>query len=272
VTTPLPLSDAPLLRRVSLRTRAIRIALVAAVAACAVAVALVSRHPATTSHPYLPSQSNGIVVLDLSASISTDSYQQIGDALSLLAKSGGRYGLVLFSGTAYEALPPGTPARELRSLVRFFQVDQGQDGFGTTFPTNPWTNSFSYGTSISSGLDLALDLIRREQLEHPSILLVSDLNDDPGDLRRVSSAALAIRRAKVPVRVVALSAQESDEKLFARLFGSDGAIKSAPPPHTQPSAVHASFPFVLVLLALLVAGLLAASVFFFPVLRFSEPA
>ena len=128
MTTPLPVSDAPLLRPVSRRTRALRIALVTAAAVCAIVAALVARHPATTSHPYLPAQSNGIVVLDLSASISTDSYQQIGDALSLLAKSGGRYGLVLFSSTAYEALPPGTPARELGSLVRFFQVDQGHNG------------------------------------------------------------------------------------------------------------------------------------------------
>ena len=104
-------------------------------------------------------------MLDLSASISTDTFQQIGDALSLLAKSGGRYGLVVFSSTAYEALPPGTPARELGSFVRYFQVLGGKNGFGTSFPTNPWTESFSSGTSISTGLDLGLKLIQRDALD-----------------------------------------------------------------------------------------------------------
>ena len=37
-------------------------------------------------------------------------------------RSNGSYGLILFSDTAYQALPPNTPARELEPLLRFFDV------------------------------------------------------------------------------------------------------------------------------------------------------
>jgi hypothetical protein len=269
--TTLPLTDAPLLRRLALRTRALRLAIAAALVGVAIAAALIARHPQATTHPYLPAGSTGIVVLDLSASISTDSYQQIGETLQKLAASGGRYGLVLFSSTAYEALPPETPARELGSLVRFFHFEPGQNGFGSTFPTNPWTNSFSEGTSISSGLDLALDLIRRDHLAHPAVVLISDLSDDPGDLRRVAASALALRREQIPIHVVALSAETSDQHLFSRLFGADGNVAAAAAPGTTSPRPHAPFPIALVVAAALAASLLAAGEAFFPTLRL-EPA
>jgi hypothetical protein len=270
--TTLPLADAPLLRRLALRTRALRIALAAALVAIVLVASVLARHPATTAHPFLPPGSTGIVVLDLSASISTDSYQQIGETLKRLAASGGRYGLIVFSSTAYLALPPETPARELGSLVRFFRFVPGQNGFGSTFPTNPWTTSFSAGTAISSGLDLALDLVRREQLARPSVLLISDLSDDPGDLRRVASSALALRREHVPLHVVALSAQAADAQLFSRLLGPGGAVQNAPAPGTAPTSSHTAFPTGLVIAALLAATLLAAGELLFPTLRFGTEA
>ena len=106
--------------------------------------------------------SDGIVVLDLSASISSDTYAEIGTTLSTLASSGGHYGLVLFSSVAYEALPPGTPARELEPFVRFFRVHSPGPGFAPVFPVNPWTQSFSEGTAISRGLDLAHSIVVRD--------------------------------------------------------------------------------------------------------------
>ena len=63
-----------------------------------------------------------IVVLDVSASISSETYDRIAATLDRLADSNGRYGLVLFSDTAYLALPPGTAGAELRPFVRFFRV------------------------------------------------------------------------------------------------------------------------------------------------------
>ena len=75
-------------------------------------------------------------------------------------ESGGRFGLVLFSDTAYEAIPPGTPSEALRPLVRYFTLRPARtEGFLPTFPVNPWANSFSAGTKISTGLELARGVI-----------------------------------------------------------------------------------------------------------------
>ena len=99
---------------------------------------------------------SAIVVLDVSASISADTYARIGATLSSLARSNGRYGLVVFSDQAYEALPPGTPAADLQPLVRYFTVPPAKGpGFAPSFPPNPWERVFSAGTKISAGLDLA---------------------------------------------------------------------------------------------------------------------
>ena len=62
----------------------------------------------------LPKESNAIVVLDLSASISSDTFNRIGETLDQLAATNGRYGLIVFSDVAYQALPPGTPSAQLR--------------------------------------------------------------------------------------------------------------------------------------------------------------
>jgi hypothetical protein len=90
---------------------------------------LVSRHPHTQTIVTLPAHSSAIVVLDVSASISADTYSRIGATLSSLARSDGRYGLVVFSDQAYEALPPGTPASDLQPLVRYYTLPPAHGGF-----------------------------------------------------------------------------------------------------------------------------------------------
>ncbi len=264
----LPLADAPSFRGPALRTRGWRL-LVAAGLVAAVAVAvLAGRHPTTSTSPYLPAGSDGVVVLDLSASISSDTFAQIGLTLDRLAKSGGRYGLVVFSGDAYEALPPGTPASALAPYARFFRVPHAPPGFAPQLPTNPWTQNFSAGTSISTGLNLAGSIVRRERLRHPGLLLISDLDDDPGDLRRVAAAAIALRKARIPVHIVGLQPAPSDAKLFAKLLGGDGTLSNAPAPTARPvGGGHAPLPAWLLAAALVAAALLAADELFAPRLR-----
>ena len=136
----IPLADAPLLAGVARRTLAVRSLLGLIVVCSVVAALLIARHPATRTLVPLASSGDTIVVLDLSASISTDTYSQIGSALSGLARSNGRLGLVLFSDQAYEALPQGTPAADLAPLVRLFTLPkETQAGFAPTLPPNPWT-------------------------------------------------------------------------------------------------------------------------------------
>src|SRR5438552_798601 len=139
----IPLADAAALRPAAQRTLAVRTVLAASLAAAVVAAALVARHPHTQTIITVPSHSTALVVLDLSASISSDTYARIGATLSSLAQSNGRYGLIVFSDQAYEALPPGTPAADLQPLVRYFTLPAHvAPGFAPTFPVNPWSGAY----------------------------------------------------------------------------------------------------------------------------------
>jgi hypothetical protein len=269
---PLPLGDAPRLRPLRLRTRALRLLAAAVLVGAVVAAVLAGRHPQTTTLELLPSSSSGVVVLDLSASVSSDTYTEIGQTLDQLAASGGRYGLVVFSDTAYEALPPGSPARNLQPLARFFRATTACRGCGAAFPTNPWTQSFSAGTSISSGLNLGRRVLQASSSPHPTLLLISDLDDDPGDLRLLPGAAAAITRARIPVRIVSLDAAPADQRLFQRLFAGDARIRPAARPGTRTVQPHTAFPLALVVLALLVALVLAVAAAAAPPLRLEEAA
>ena len=79
--TSIPLSDAGLLRPAANRTLVVRATLGGALVALVIAFALVSRHPGTQTIVTLPAHSSAIVVLDVSASISADTYARIGATL-----------------------------------------------------------------------------------------------------------------------------------------------------------------------------------------------
>jgi hypothetical protein len=255
-----PLADAPALRPAALRTRAVRTALAAALVGLVAAAAVSSRHPRLSEVAFLPDRATAIVVLDLSASISTDTFQRIEATLAQLSHSNRRFGLVIFSGTAYEALPPGTPGRELASYERFFRLTQPAPGYAPAFPQNPWTERFSAGTSISSGLDLARAIILRRHLGHPTVVLVSDLDDDPGDVPRVVAAALSYQRLGIPIHVVGLNPSGENQRLFERLAGPRGSFSQAVLPGQEPGAhARAGFPVALAIVAGFVAMLLAAN-------------
>ena len=160
----IPLADTGPLAAAARRTARIRVVAGIALVGLATAAILLGRNPQTHDVRFLPERSNGIVVLDLSASISSDTYSRIGQTLGELAASRGRYGLVVFSDTAYEALPPGSPASALRPMLRFFRLpSQPRPGVAPSFPVNPWTKSFSAGTRISSGLELARSILTADR-------------------------------------------------------------------------------------------------------------
>jgi len=92
----IPLTDAPSFAPAAQRTFIIRVVLAAALAAAVVAAMLDARNPHAQTIVSLPSDSTAIIVLDLSASISSDTYSRIGATLSSLARSRGRFGLVVF--------------------------------------------------------------------------------------------------------------------------------------------------------------------------------
>lgn len=257
--TSIPLADAPALRPAALRTLVVRIALAAALGGLVAAAAIVSRHSHTETIVALPAHSSAIVVLDVSASISADTYSRIGGTLSSLARSGGRYGLVVFSDQAYEALPPGTPAQDLAPLVRYFTLPPAKGpGFAQTFPANPWQSVFTAGTKVSAGLELAHQIAFEDRLSKPIVILVSDLDDDPEDLPRLVTIVLALKRDHVPLRIVGLNPSNQDVALFKRLTGGApvvraGTLQPGPEPRNR-----TPFPWTLVALAAVAAAGLAA--------------
>lgn len=255
----IPLADFGRLGRVRRRTSLIRTALAAVLVALVVAAAITATRSTERPVQFLPNDSNGIVVLDLSASISSDTFQRIGETLRQLAATNGRYGLVLFSDVAYQALPPGTPARSLEPYARFFTLPPAHGGFLQAFPLNPWTNSFTGGTRIAAGLGLALRVIQARGLKHPGVILVSDLDDDPGDIKGLTSVALAYRHLNIPVRIVSLNAAASDQLLFQRLLDRTATIRQAQLPGDRSARGHTSFPLLLAVLAVAVAVALGIS-------------
>ena len=214
----IPLADLKPLVAATRRTRRLGLAAAGLVVVLSAAAVAVASAPRAERNVFLPHGTNGIVVLDVSASISSDTYARIVDTLSRLAGSDGRYGLILVSDTAYEALPPGTPAAELRRFERFFRVPARSGGEIPQPPRSPWSDAFSAGTRLSTGLQLALDVVRRDRLARPAVLLVSDLDDDISDLEPLTSAAISLRREGATLRAVSLNAAPEDGQFMSRLL------------------------------------------------------
>jgi len=251
-TRSIPLADLARLERARRRTGLVRATLLVALVALVAASVAAATRPKGQTLRFLPEGTDGIVVLDLSASISTDTYQRIGQTLHDLAATNARYGMVVFSDVAYEALPPGTPSSALGGYVRFFRLPRATGGFLPSFPPNPWTNSFSGGTRISAGLGLALRLIQGERLAHPGVILVSDLDDDAGDIKGMASVALAYRQLHIPVRIVGLNAQPDDEQLFTHLL-AHSKLRNAPLPGERVRESGSALPLLLTVLVVAVA-------------------
>jgi len=260
----IPLADAPALRLSARRTFAVRTVLAAIGVAAVVVFLLASRHPHTQTIVPLPAHADTVLVLDLSASISSDTFSRIGGTLAALSRTGGRFGLVVFSDEAYEALPPGTRAADLAPLVRYFTLPpQSHPGFAPTFPANPWENTFSGGTRISAGMELAHAIAASG---HPpaTVVLVSDLDDNPSDLTKLESVLLAYRRDRVPVRIVGLNPSPQDTEFFQRVLNPSPVVVQAPTLAQAPPHETTPFPWTLVALGLAAAVALAARALWAP--------
>jgi hypothetical protein len=257
----IPYSGLGVFAQIAARTTLARAALSAALLALVVATAAAARHPQLNEPRFTPPHAGGIVVLDLSASISTDTYSRIGQTLRQIVRRGGRYGLVVFSNTAYEALPPGTPASALQPLERYFTLQPAITGEQPTFPVNPWLNSFTSGTKISAGLGLALDLLGTDRIKHPAVVLVSDLQDDSSDILQLKTVLAVYKVKKIPFTVVGLNAAASDQAVFTEALGKDVSVLQGALPGTTPvgGTASARFPEWLLILTIVVAALLAAN-------------
>jgi hypothetical protein len=275
--TAIPLAEAPAFRRAGTRTHVVRIALAATLLGSLIAAVLLARAPRQTPVPPLPVGSSGIVVLDLSASVESNKAKRIYTVLSQLAATkGGKFGLVIFAGWAYEALPPGTPARELASVARFFRPQKpppGVTGYSAArpyFPRNPWAQSFATGTTMSTGLNLARDILEDSKLNRRSVILISDLADVETDVPLAVAAARSYRDAGIAFHVIGVNAAFGTAQFWQRLVGKNGSFTQAQPPTQQRLRTTSTFPVGLSIVAVLAAILLAVNELWSALLRWGS--
>jgi hypothetical protein len=249
----IPASEPRRLRRVAQRTTIVRLALAAALIAALALAFLVARQQGVRQAPLVPSGTTGMLVLDLSASV----YEGALDVtIQKLVGTDERTGLVVFSDSAYELLPPGSPSRELQPLLRFFKARPD-----ATLPANPWED-FRGGTRISVGMEFARQALLRENVTNGSIVLVSDLEILPDEIARLSEVLAQIRQDRFQVRIVPLFPTEEKRLLIEQLVGSN-AFLSEPDDQTvrAPEArkLSSAVPWVFVLTAALLVALLTAN-------------
>jgi hypothetical protein len=150
------------------------------------------------------------------------------DVLRRFAVRDQRVGLVIFSDTAYELLPPGSPGTELRPLIDFLTPYRVKPGAKKLrLPETPWDASFRAGTVISSGLTMASRALRRHGERRGTVLLVSDLSTLADDLPRVANELIGLRREGIDLRIAALSPTVSDRATFERLAGRSAFVTSS---------------------------------------------
>jgi hypothetical protein len=236
-------------------------------AGAALAFVVLSRDPGTRTILPLTAGADTVVVVDLSASINTDAYARIGATLDSLARGGGRLGLVLFSDEAYEALPAGTPARDLLPFVRYFRpLRPSTSPVQTVMPTNPWQSTFSGGTRISAGLQLARGLATAAA-GRAQVLLLSDLDDSEPDRRGLTAVLLGYKRDRLPLRVVGLDPSAGNISYFRNLLGTGVTVRAAPRPAEVHERTQTPFPWSLAALLLAAAAVLAVAALWAPTLE-----
>ena len=234
----------------------LRIALAGVAAVLLLAAAASARELETRERGLLPSGTTGMVVIDLSLSIADEDYHEVRRVLNGLIEEDARIGLVVFSDVAYELLPPGTPASELRPMLRLLVPPK----LGT--PVNPWTGTFRGGTRVSTALELGQSILERDVVENASILLVSDLETAPDDVPALVRTVEGIRRSAIALRVVGLAPSSDARLIFEGLLQRDEfTIPSEPVPGEQVEPANAatrSLPIVLLGLGVLFFLALAA--------------
>jgi hypothetical protein len=223
----LPLADLGGLAHAVRRTTAVRLLLALALATVSGLAVWSASGLGTHTLSFLPRGSSTVVVLDQSRSVYLAGYRRVETLLRRLVNADASVGLVIFSDGAYELLPPGVHGRELRPLLRFYSRDPRAAGAvdpvsGTAI--NPWTDTISGGTRISSGLASARLALARDHVRHGAILLVSDLETAAEDRPNMTAELRLIEAAGIALRIVPLFPVPADEQFFDRVVGRDAFV------------------------------------------------
>jgi hypothetical protein len=229
------------------RTNLLRLLLAAALLLAVLVAVAFGRDPNKRARQLFPGSESGVLVLDMSASVGTPGRNFV-RPLEYLSRTGQEFGLVLFSDVAYEAVPPGTSAAELRPFLRIFkprvQPCMAPPGYncppgtqrmsneemrelGRATQENPWSETFRGGTRISTGLRLARRILARENMTHRGVLLVSDLDDSGFDVAALTRELITYKEEQIPLRVVALRPFNDDRLYFRRMLGREAFVRRA---------------------------------------------
>jgi len=254
---PIPTSEPERLRPLARRTAVLRAVLAAALVGTLAAAVLTARSIDPRHAPLVPSGTTGMLVLDLSASVYEDAF---GLTIRKLARSGERTGVIAFSDAAYELLPPGTPARELLPLLRFFRPEAASAS--GELPVDPWKD-FRAGTRISQGLRVAHETLRREGTSNGSIVLVSDLEILPDEVVRLSDVAAELRQDGIGLRIVPLFPTPAKYARIRQIVGDSSFLResSSASPVAAPAfrSLRHALPWGFVLVAAVLVALLAVN-------------
>jgi hypothetical protein len=226
----IPLADSALLAGAVRRTTLIRIGLLTALVVLAAFAVWRAARLETRTVAFLPERATTIVVLDQSRSVYLADYKAIASILTRVVQGDPSVGLVAFSDTAYEMLPPGSHGSDLKALLRFYRptgVGSNVDP-STNFPASPWDNTFSGGTKISAGLQLAREMVDRDHLKRATILLVSDLETAGEDRPAFAENLIRIRNdPRLTLRIAPLYAIPEERAFVARFVPRDAFVKPA---------------------------------------------
>ena len=215
------------------------------VTAFAIIVGWFAWQPRSQLQPVTLGAGTTVLVVDLSGSIGPVQYATIRKTLTALGAQPGRHaGLVFFSDSAAQVLPPQTPASELATVARFFISDvrqplpvtgragarpvngptpaalysYAQQGWSSgSLKANPWMDAFDGGTAIYRGLNLARHALEQAHTHHGQIVLISDLDDNQDP--RTRTALLRIASSRLQLRVVGLNAAELSRRMYLEVFG-----------------------------------------------------
>jgi hypothetical protein len=277
----IPLADADAMAKSARRQTFVRVILAVGLVAALVGAVVFAQRPGEGERIIVKGADSGVVVLDLSASIGQPG-RTVVDPFEYLADTDQEFGLVIFSGRAYEMLPPGTSSAELRPIIRALLpfpdvclartdiqcppdtrrvVPDSKEGQRIRrLSVTPWDSNWRGGTEISTGLNLARQMLERHNMKDHGVLLISDLDDATLDVPQLTRELITYRAEGIPIHLVALAPFDDDRFFFERILGKDAFVNHAdmtPGLDARRRAQRAGVPEGLTGLALLLLTLLA---------------
>ena len=277
----IPIADVGAMGKPARRLTIVRVVLAVALVAALAGAVLFAQRPGEGERTIVKGADSGVIVLDLSASIGQPG-RTVVDPFEYLADTDQEFGLVIFSGRAYEMIPPGTSSAELRPIIRallpFPDVclartdiqcppdtrrvvpDSPEGQRIRRLSTTPWDSNWRGGTEISKGLNLARKMLARHGMKEHGVLLISDLDDALLDIPQLTRELITYRSEGIPIHLVALAPFDDDRFFFERILGKEAFVDRAdmtPGLDARRRAERAGVPEGLAGLALLLLTLLA---------------